>query len=737
MEALSGTTLRVTLRVEEERVAHALPVPAAWVRGARWWKSSAYLIRGQAKATGFAYVRELTFRLLDGTTVAFNVLVTKKGRMLEMVALGAPPVSVTLGSGDAIFAKDITLELRQLSRIEYRYRQVRRVIPVLCRQSLGTRANTGLAWSMLVVRLNYAYAQASRLRMGAYAYDYGTWFNEFCRLSFEDRRAISHIISDWPSRPHFSIIVVAPDAKSDVLLERTLASLELQAYREFSVTHVSGDGWQKALPAPISLSSRSFGQDILAGKVQSANAYPRENRWAILLPEGCELAEQALFWIAHAAQNDSSADLVYTDHDVLDEERHLSAPSFKPDWSSELLRSINYIGNSFAWRVSADGYAAARAATIRYASLDAGVHRLLLSMATESNVLHVPAPLWHMPLSRQQGGDTEGRVQGETPDIVVADYLADINVDALVHAESPTRNRVRYCLPRDLPLISIVIPTRDGMRHLRPCIESIIARTTYPNFEILVVDNQSVESETLAYFEEIGERLGVRICKFNEPFNYSRMNNFAVSHVNGALVCLLNNDTEVISGDWLEEMAGRLLQPSVGAVGAKLLFADGTVQHAGDTVGPGGCADHLHAGIGCDDPGYGERALVAQELSAVTAACLLTTVDLYKSLGGLDEKNLPIAFNDVDFCLRVREAGHRVVWTPHALLYHHESVSRGKDETPERRKRAAGEVRYMRKRWARAMEHDPFYNPNLNYQRPDFALAAFPRVKVPWIDRKP
>jgi GT2 family glycosyltransferase len=271
---------------------------------------------------------------------------------------------------------------------------------------------------------------------------------------------------------------------------------------------------------------------------------------------------------------------------------------------------------------------------------------------------------------------------------------------------------------------------------IRQCVGSLLERTTYPRFEILVVDNQTAAPDALAYLREIGGNEKVRVLRYDRPFNYSAINNTAVREARGEVVCLLNNDTEVISSDWLEEMVGHLLQPKVGVVGAKLYFPNGQVQHGGDLVGVGGVANHAHAFLQHNDPGYCNRAMVAQELSAVTGACLATWKDIYQQLDGLDEENLKVAFNDVDYCLRVREAGYRVVWTPHAELYHHESVSRGKDIGPEKKRRAEREVAYMRKRWKHVMFRDPYYNPNLNYERPDFSLSVVPMVKKPWQRRK-
>lgn len=208
----------------------------------------------------------------------------------------------------------------------------------------------------------------------------------------------------------------------------------------------------------------------------------------------------------------------------------------------------------------------------------------------------------------------------------------------------------------------------------------------------------------------------------------------AVQAARGDIVCLLNNDTEVISPDWLEEMVGQLLQTNVGIVGAKLYFPNNQIQHAGDLVGIAGIANHAHSFLDRNAVGYCQRAIVAQELSAVTAACLITWKSIYQQLGGLDAEHLTVAFNDVDYCLRVRQAGYRIVWTPHAELYHHESVSRGKDTSPEKKRRAQHEVKTMRKRWCSALHGDAFYNANLSHERPDFSLSNAPILEKPWQD---
>lgn len=293
--------------------------------------------------------------------------------------------------------------------------------------------------------------------------------------------------------------------------------------------------------------------------------------------------------------------------------------------------------------------------------------------------------------------------------------------------------RIRYHVPDPPPLVTIIVPTRDAVVLLRRCVESVIAGTRYAQFEVLVVDNGSQDPAARAYLDELSARGPIRVLRDERAFNFSALNNMAEGHARGEVLCLLNNDTEVMSPDWLNEMVGQLLQEKVGVVGAKLYYPDGRIQHAGDVVGVGGVANHLHAYLEQGECGYENRAVVAQDLSAVTAACLVTWRSLYRELGGLDEVHLPVAFNDVDYCLRVREAGYRVVWTPHAELYHHESASRGGRTSRTRRRESKAEAAYMRRRWRHVMINDPFYNPNFNRKRPDFSLSLVSRVKKPWL----
>ncbi|WP_236872957.1 glycosyltransferase family 2 protein [Burkholderia sp. LA-2-3-30-S1-D2] len=667
-----------------------------------------WLIEGLAAGNGEACVATAVLTLDGGRTQDFTVLISSKGRIQELVKTDATVRAVNLVvDGDEKPVCVEFLHCRRLSFAAYRLRQLWRVARTLYKQPLQRCTRAGLTLATLFSDIDYAYDVACRFRANVFRGGYSGWYQEFYAISPADRALMARRAENWHFSPRFNIFLSANRQTTRANIDATRASLAAQTYQRFDVKLLEDDpaaDWSRLISTPF-----------------------EQNAWCLVIRAGVTLSEQALFCLADAVVKVPDAAVVYADHDFQRADRELHDPVFKPDWSPELLRSTNYIGEAFVWNSRYAHRLPEFGAEVNGANV---MHALLLRLSElGSPMVHVPAPLWHLTSSEEP-------VDGAETARVVAAHLNRVGISAKVEATGPGRCRVRYAVAVPAPLVSIVIPTRDQLGHLRRCIASVLEKTRYTPYEILVVDNQSVERETLDYLRSLQQVENVRVLPFDEPFNYSRINNVAIAKAKGELVCLLNNDTEVISPDWLGEMVGVLSSTAVGAVGAKLLYEDDTVQHAGDTVGSGGCANHLHSGIGADEPGYAGRALVTQDLSAVTAACLLTRKSLYLALGGLNEKNLKVAFNDVDYCLRVRDEGLRVVWTPHALLYHFESRSRGKDVTPAQQRRARAEVRYMSKRWADVMRHDPFYNPNLNYLQADFALSATPSVPRPWAFRR-
>jgi O-antigen biosynthesis protein len=435
-----------------------------------------------------------------------------------------------------------------------------------------------------------------------------------------------------------------------------------------------------------------------------------------ILEGGDELAPDALFEMVKVLQEYPQAGLIYSDMDEIDEEGNRTNPYFKPGWSPDLLLSTNYISHLSVYRRDLveeiggfrDGF-------------DGCEDYDLVLRATErtDEIHHVPKVLYHRraSLSASSGDDKSPVRDGMRR--ALSEALERRGLEGSVdEGFLPDRFRVRLKIKGE-PKVSILIPTRDNVSFLRRCLDSVERLTTYRNYELLIVDNNSRDPETLEYFASTPHR----VIPFREPFNYSRINNFAVSQATGEYVLLLNDDTEVISGEWLEAMLEHAQRPEVGAVGARLLYPDGRIQHAGVILGVGshwepGVAMHSHQFYASDSPGYAGVPMTTTNYSAVTAACMLLRKSLFDEVGGLDEENLRVQFNDVDLCLRLRERGYYVVYVPYAELYHHESVSRGYWNLDR------SENVYMRERWSGVMDRDPYYNPHFSRGYADYNLRA-------------
>lgn len=421
--------------------------------------------------------------------------------------------------------------------------------------------------------------------------------------------------------------------------------------------------------------------------------------YVFFLRSGDELAGAALARLGQAIHTTGAA-IAFGDEDHGRRNGRGREPWFKPKWNSELFLALDYLSSAVAIaRPLAQKVAAELQASSSF-SLDA-----LLLRATQKSanaIAHVTSVLVHVGSHGGRGGDRRAAVA----------RLLDGRGACLPGLFDTVR--VQWSLPDPPPLVSIIIPTRDKVDLLRACIDSILLRTDYRPFEILVVDNGSQEEVTLAYLRSLTERHNVRILRSDAEYNFSALNNLAVRQALGGYLLLLNNDTEVISPEWLSEMMRQAVRSEVGAVGAKLLYEDGSLQHAGVVVGMGEAAGHAHRHLPAGQPGYFGQPHVAQFVTAVTAACLLVDRKKYEVVGGLDEERFAIAYNDVDLCLKLREAGWQNIYTPHAVLYHHESKSRGSDLSPKHRQRYMRELHALQERWQTKTFVDPLHSPNLD-----------------------
>ena len=409
--------------------------------------------------------------------------------------------------------------------------------------------------------------------------------------------------------------------------------------------------------------------------------------------------------------------MIYTDSDRLSHGSQRDNPEFKPDWNPDFELASHYVGDTFV--IAADlvnqipqEWLSHRQNAL-YSLLATAMHLL-----DEKNVEHIPEILWH------KSGATAAPAKLER----IQAILAGVNVSRPVTAVKAENNsrayRLHYHLPKAEPAVDIIIPTKDQCRLLKLCIDSVLAKTRYGNYRIVVVDNGSTERSTLTYFGELRHIAQCSVLSYPHPFNYSAINNFAVGQSAADVVVLMNNDIEVISPEWLQEMVSHAIRPEVGCVGAKLYYPNDRIQHAGVILGIHGVAGHGFRLADHAAEGYLERLQYVQNYSAVTAACLAVQRVLYQEVGGLNDRNLAIAFNDIDFCLKVREAGYRNVWTPYAELYHHESATRGEYDSSEKINGLRQEAAYMTQRWGELLINDPAYNPNLSLSGTDFELST-------------
>lgn len=586
-----------------------------------------------------------------------------------------------------------------------------------------------------IEELATAYEHLQHRRAGD-GVDYPSWRIRNATVFDDDIDRLATRCAELPGGgPSISVVMPVHDPDPE-WLQSAIDSVIGQAYTKWQLCVVDDASTNPAVGALLDDYSAMDTRILVRHRQQNGHIAVASNdalavatgEFVAFMDHDDELAPFALAAIALASDG---ADVIYTDEDKIDATGRHYDPHCKPAWNPELLLGQNYLSHLTAIRRTL----IEEVGGFRPGLEGAQDHDLLLratQMTSPDRIRHVPLVAYHW---RAVAGSTALH-PGEK------NYTEAASISALEDrlgpewrvssAGPPTAYR---CTPPldDYPLVSILIPTRDRVDLLRQCVESI-ARTTYPAFEILILDNDSSDPETLAWLSDFDNGHDHRVVAAPGPFNYSAVNNLGAAEAKGELLLLLNNDTEIIEGDWLSEMVRWALQPEIGAVGAKLLYPDDTIQHAGIVLGLGGLAGHGHLHEPANANGYFSRLVLSHEVGAVTGACLLTWRATWDGLGGLDE-SLAVAFNDVDYCLRVRhEAGQRIIWTPEATLYHHESVSRGAEDDPAKVERFNGEVDRVLERWSGELALDPAYSPNLTLEGESFTLARQPRFEPPWAE---
>lgn len=532
--------------------------------------------------------------------------------------------------------------------------------------------------------------------------------------------------------PRISILVACFNTR-DERIEKCIESVMAQHYQNWELcivddastetAHLKTIQQYQARDRRIKLSQRhARGFFSQAGNQALAMS---NGDFCLFLDPNDTLSPQALVFVVDTINKHTDLAMIYADEDKIDEQDQRHEPHFKPDWNPDLLFNINYVGHGVLFKISR----LKQVGGLRLGFEGSEDYDLLLRYTaglSAKQIVHIHCILYHWRTSDHLLPDNSATKTIQASENALKDYFGQHHPLVKVK-RAKLHNTIRIQWPIiQPPRVSLLIPTRDGFEVLKPCVQSILEKTKYHNYEILILDNQTHCKKTQDLFENLTcLHDNIKVIAWNNPFNYSAINNFGVKLAEGEIIGLINNDIEVISENWLTEMVSHAIRPDIGCVRAKLYYPNNTIQHAGVILGIDGVAGHAHKYFARNDAGYFGRLQLIQNTSAVTGACLLVRKSVYLQVGGLDETNLPVAFNDVDFCLKVREAGYRNLFTPYAELYHHESVSRGSADTRAKNKRFAREMRFIKVKWKNALHHDPAYNRNLTLDHENFTLRSY------------
>ncbi|MFM0401179.1 glycosyltransferase family 2 protein [Paraburkholderia aspalathi] len=591
-----------------------------------------------------------------------------------------------------------------------------------------------------VVRREGPSGLRSLMYRAANAGDYGGWVERFDSIDEGTRSVLRARSAALADRPLISILVPVFNTPADYLREM-IESVRAQIYQEWelcvcddasTLPHVAAILKEYAtLDARIRVVRRATNGHICVASNDALTI--ATGRFVALVDHDDRLPEHALYMVARYLQTHPSARMLYSDEDKLTPSGERVEPYFKSGWDPVLMLGQNMFSHLGVFETAL----LREVGGFRVGFEGSQDHDLVLRCServSSDEIVHIPHILYHWRSTAQSTARDvsakpyvrEATVRG------VREHLERTGRQAVVEPLSANSAmvRVKFAIPQpEEPLVSVIIPTRDKPDLLAKCISSLLDRTNYRNFEILIVDNGSADARALALLADYAKIPNVTVFRVDAPFNYSALNNEAAAHAQGTLLCLLNNDIEVIDPDWMSILCGYALQPGAGAIGAALWYPNDTLQHGGVILAGDSIAGHMHHLLHRGGSGYFGRAMLAQQVSAVSAACLLVRHDLFDAVGGLDAENLTVAYNDVDFCLKLHAAGYRNVYVPYANLYHYESASRGNDATGERARRLAREAGWMQSRWGDALSCDAFYNPNLAVTGGKFfSLASPPRV---------
>jgi glycosyltransferase involved in cell wall biosynthesis len=589
--------------------------------------------------------------------------------------------------------------------------------------------------AFLLLRRGGIIALKERLIKRSY---YPEWIVRYDTITESDRRTMRSQIEQMEYRPCFSILLPVYNVE-EIYLRQAIESVRNQVYTNWQLC-IADDNSPNARVREVIKEYAERDPRIVytfrkenghISKATNSAAELATGEFVAFLDHDDELREHALYMMVRELQKHRDAALLFSDEDKISPEGRRHDPYFKSDWNPELLLCHNCVCHFTVVRRDLFNLVGGLRAECNGAQ-DWDLALRVSEHTTRDTIRHIPHILYHWRvIEGSTAKETAAKPYVTAAQIrAVSEHLARRG-DRNAQVESiPELSmlRVRYTVPDPAPLVSLIIPTYNQHRLLSQCVEGILNATSYKNIELIVVDNRSDDPQTLRYLEELpGRDSRARVIRDEGAFNFARINNDAVQHARGSILGFVNNDIQIIRPDWLDEMVSNVARKDVGAVGARLLFPNGTIQHAGVITGIGGVAGHQFKTYSMNSLGYFCRAVLPQDLSAVTAACMLVHTHLFHQVGGFDQEHLAVAFNDIDLCLKVRDAGWRIVYTPYAELLHHESVSRGYEDSPEKKARFNREYKVMQDRWGAKLTSDPFYNPNFTLKGVGYDLGIPPK----------
>ena len=569
---------------------------------------------------------------------------------------------------------------------------------------------------------------------------YQDWINKYDTISDDRIASFKKDYEDLTEKPLFSIIMPVYDPPEQ-FFEDALRSVVSQVYTNWELCIADDHSTQAYVHEIIKKYSKKFPKIKVHINEKhshisetSNNALKlAEGEFIVLMDHDDLLRPHSLLRIAQAIFTNRKLKFIYSDEDKITYTGLRTEPYFKPDWNPELLLSQNYlchltcikknlVNKIGAFRVGYEG------------SQDWDLFLRATEALSDNEIYHITEVLYHWRTHTNSTASSlvHKKYCYDSSEKAVSSHFKRRGIQASLSPLNQSVNywRINYKIPKNKPLVSIIIPTKNYHKILNKCISSILSKTDYNKYEIIIVDNGTDEDNSVEYLRSLSKYNNIKVIKCDGDFNFSKLNNNAAKNAKGEILVLLNNDIEVIKGDWLSILVSHAIRKEVGCVGAKLIYPNNTIQHAGVILGLGGVAGHPYKGFPSGHLGYFSRLMITQNVEAVTGACLAVRKTIFNEVGGLNENDLKVAFNDVDFCLKVSRSGYRNIMDPNVLLFHHESLSRGLDTKGEKKLRFQKEANYMLKKWGQRLLNDSNYNPNLTLKHENFGLSFPPRLKV-------